>query len=173
MIKKLLFFTLIPFFGRAQKIVENKFDEFTKHRIARTSWETLSNKFNGTMCAKTRINKIDNDLSLELKFIKYGASPSMHKGDSIMFKLENDSIVSLALPETTLSCKGCGATGFVGSTGPGLDLTFPITPDKIPSLANHKIIKVRIYLSDGYSEESITNSDSNVIQKELGLMKAF
>ncbi|MDR3680743.1 MAG: hypothetical protein P4L41_12330 [Flavipsychrobacter sp.] len=147
----------------SQKIVVDKKDEFTKHRIKQTSWEKLymgSFKFPGQ--GYFRITNIDGTVYLDLKMIT-GSVVAIEKKQEIMFKLANDSIVSLQNPEFTVSCSGCGATGFVGSNAQGISISCVIDGPIHKQLAAIPIEKIRVYTTKGYSEYNVGKQNENVM----------
>ena len=164
-----LFFLLFPFFAGAQKIAENKVDDFTHAKIRRTTWNDLDFKFSGPMIVRTRINQIDSLYYLEVKYMCHGAC-SMRQGDVFMLKFSSDSIISLPNPELKLSCIGCGSTGLMGSNALGLDLSFNITHEQIKYFSENKIVKIRLYLSDGYNEDSPSSSDAKIFMNQAKIM---
>lgn len=155
--------------ARAQKIVENKIDEFTKHRVIRTSWEELAYKFNGSMYAHTRLSHIDSIYFLELKYVGNSTNGMMEDAE-FMLKLSNDSIVTLRNLKYKLQCTGCGAIGINSAGRLGLDVDFKITPEQLRLLSNNNIVKVRIYLSGGFIEEEISNKDGGKLPKQAALI---
>jgi hypothetical protein len=153
----------------AQKIEENKIDEFTKNSIKRTSWDILVYKFNGSMYLHTRMSAINDSYYLDVKYLCQGGC-SIGQGAELMLKLENDSIVSYKIPEGKVSCRGCGSTGIVGEDKDGLDLSFPISKDNLKLLSTQKAKKIRLYLSGGYVEGDISSSNAKSLAKQAFLI---
>ena len=153
-----------------QVLEENKVDEFTKHSVKRTSWETLNSsmKFN----AYFRISKIDDLIYFDLKMsIGVGEVFSIKKDQELMFKLANDSIVSLPNLEYALTCKGCGAKGYMGSAAHGIQVSYPINIKQIDLLKKEKVIKARVYTSTGYVEDELKDKNALKIKKALSLVE--
>jgi len=166
--KKVIFFVLLPIAVRAQKIEENKIDEFTKHHILRTSWEFLSHA--GGFYTHVRISNIEKTYYLDFKWIHDGEVDAIPEGSKMMLKMDNDSIVTLTTLQSAVSCRGCGAVGFAGSTGYGYELTFVIDEKALDELDRSTIKKIRIYTPDGYVEHEIKGKNSSLVVNELALI---
>ena len=172
--KVLIGLLLISNISFAQKIEDNKTDDFTKSKIIRTSWEWLSKAgmFKGTFC-HVRVSYVSGTYFLEFKTME--ALPvveSISKDADVMIKLENDSVVTMNNLEFTLSCAGCGAVGLNGAYAEGLQFSTIIDKDDFDDLIKYKIKKYRIYLSDGYIEMDIDPKRSDIIAKEIKLIQS-
>lgn len=180
MLKKIAFSLALFFLIEAvssQTIKENQVDEFTKNKVIRTSWEPLSK--NGNIYAHVRGSRINEIFYLDIKImlaggLKIGGSIfSIQDGPYIMFKLENDSILTLHNPKYEIACRGCGAINLIGSEGYGVNLKIPLEADKIDYLITHKITKIRLYTTDGYVEGEVKEKFSDMIAKEFKLIKSL
>lgn len=160
----LLLLILIVVIGFGQKLEENKVDDFTKITIKRTSWEKLTKYY-----AHFRISKISDVEYFDLKLL-LGKEFSIMEGQDIMFKFDNDEILTLKNSKTTITCTGCGAVGFGGSEGPGISVSYQMNKEQKTLLDTKKIIKVRIYTSDGYTENDVSEKFDNYIKKALTLI---
>lgn len=160
----LLFISSISF---SQKIEENKVDDFTKNLVTRTSFEVLSRNGFNSYC---RINKINQSYFLQIRVMN-GTVLAVQANSDVMFKMSNDSIISLKVMEGASSCLGCGAIGFLGSASPGIDFKILLTSEEIKQFNSLKIKKVRIYTIDGYIEAEVKEKFSDIITKELNLFK--
>lgn len=169
--KMFLSLFLIPAFAFSQKIEENKIDEFTKAAVKRTTWEiiskgSLSRPYD--MYCHARVSKIDGVTFLDLRIISgSGAVFSLQKDAKIMFKMDNDSIVTLLNIKFVVTCSGCGATGYVGSSAQGLEASFVLPTEEFNDLKTHSIKKIRLYASDGYIETDMQDKWKDVIKNEL------
>lgn len=152
-----------------QEIAENKIDEFTKDSVKRTSYEALNNSSNFT--ASFRISKINGTEYFDLKIMLGGSVFSIGKGQKLMFKLYNDSIVELSNIEYSLSRKGCGAKGFIGSAAEGVKTSYLLGKNEHAIFAEHKIIKLRVYTTNGYVENDIKEKNALTLQKALKLIE--
>lgn len=169
--KRLLIILLLPAFCSAQKITEKKTDDFTHLSVKRTSWDFVVYKFGGSFVFRTRISQIEGSVFLDVKYVCSGSSACiMPEGNVMMLKLSNDSILSFRNTKTVLSCNGCGSTGVAFSERQGLDLTFPTTRDVLQYLSENKLVKVRLYLQDGYVEDSVPSGSSQTMAKQAKLI---
>lgn len=170
-ISLILVLSLVSLCVFSQKLEENKVDEFTKHSVKRTSWEHLVQ--NMKMNANVRVSKIDaNSLFFEFKYFGSTVSIfSVKKGNNIMLKLDNDSIVTLQTIDDQISEKGAGAIGFGGSGAYGISLTCSVDKKSFEILSNHKVVKFRFYTNDGYIEEEVGPKKQDLISKEFQLVK--
>lgn len=169
----MLFISFTTSLTLAQTLEENKVDEFTNDSVKRTSWETLNKTMSFT--AFYRISRVNDNNFLELKLmINEGTKLktfSIGKEQEIMFKLENGEVVKLANLEYAITCTGCGARGFGGSTGQGIQVTYLMGKEEFDKLKNNAVVKVRIYTSDGYVEETIKEKNSKKIPIMLKLVE--
>ena len=154
-----------------QKLVEDKVDEFTKQTIKRTSWE----KFVGgggmtVLSTNLRVSKVDAAFWIELKMMHSNSVYSIPTDGEFMFKLNTGDVVTLHNHQFEITCSGCGAVGFVGSTGMGMHTHYAITLEEIQKLNSAPIEKVRIYTSDGYIEREVSLKESARVQKALALV---
>jgi len=171
--KKSINITLILFlcysvtlFG--QVLEENNVDEFTGASIKRTSWETLVMNFK--MTTYFRISEVNEYLIFELKMMLNGKVFSIGEGQQMMFKMANDEIIQLTNPEHTVTCTGCGAKGFSGSSAQGIHVKYPIPQDSIEPLKILNAIKLRIYTTDGYVEADLNAQSATKIHKAFKLI---
>lgn len=168
--KKLLILLLLPALCRGQKIAENKIDEFTKHHVVRTEWELLDRS--DGFYTHVRISNIDNSIFLNLRWIHNGEVGAVTEGTRIMLKMANDSIITLQTLKSVVSCRGCGAVGFAGSTGYGYDLACALSAEELAALSSLTIKKIRIYLSEGYEEHEIKEKNSQAIKNQILLINS-
>jgi len=163
---------LIAFTSSAQTIDENKTDEFTGARIVSTSWEWLN--YGGVATLYTRIRFVDDEYSLHVKYAvtggKYGVVFSIGNDDPLMLKLANDTILRLMPQSGEVSCRGCGAPGYVGSAGWGTHTIYPLTPEQIELLIEQPIIKTRMYTRKGYYEMDVNRKKTAIVSNALKLL---
>lgn len=151
----------------AQKLAENKKDEFTNNLIKRTSWESLSSTF--SINAHFRISLIDSLETFDLK-VMIDKRFSIDKDQELMFKLENGEVVKLQNLEAVRTCQGCGAVGLKGSEAPGIAALYPLNKDQAEKLKTNKVVKVRIYTTEGYLECDVKDKFAQKINAALGLL---
>jgi hypothetical protein len=169
--KKIIFALLIIFSSvvlQAQSLEKNEVDEFTGHTVKQTSWETFNNSMSFT--GYFRISKINESYFFDLKMMIGSKIFSIDQGQEFMFKLSNDEVIILKNLEYTIACKGCGAKGFAGSQGYGIQTSYVLTPDQVQALFQKDIIKVRIYTNDGYVENDLKSKNSIKIKTALSLI---
>jgi len=157
-----------------QTLVENKVDEFTNNKVMRTSWETLniSWKYTGYF----RISQINETMYFDLKMsiaegLSKGRIFSIGEGQEIMFKIESGEIIKLKNLKHEVTCIGCGAIGYAGSAGYGLSVSFLLSKENAEKLKNNKVVKIRIYTSDGYVEDDTKLKHAEKIISSLNLLK--
>lgn len=169
--KLLILLIFVPCSLIAQKIEVNKVDDFTKNRIIRTSWSTLYNGgMSNPLWISIRVSKINGTHWLNVKLMNGNHVQSMQKDARLMLMLANDSIVTLYNSEYEISCYGCGATGFVGSSAQGIEADFVIDEDELSALQTNPIKKVRIYLTDGYSEGQLKDKFHGLLIDDIRLV---
>lgn len=166
-----LLFLLVPVSTFAQTLVKNEVDEFTSLRIMETSWEFLLPPMSQNVHFRTK--KIENNYYFDLKWMDRTGTAvySIDKADELMFKLENGTIVKLPCIEYVISCIGCGATGFAGSEGMGINPMYHIDNKSYELLKGNTIVKMRFYTTDGYLERDIKQKYSDKINSSLTLLQ--
>jgi hypothetical protein len=154
-----------------QELKEDKVDKFTKKAVKKTSWEKLIGKGGmSSLSTNYRISKIDNDKFFELKMMMNNKVYSVNKGDKIIFLFTNDETVELSAMETQVASKGAGATGYVGSEGWGTHTIYQLTEENISKFKTNIIKSVRIYTSEKYVEDDVSDKLSKAINKCLELI---
>lgn len=153
-----------------QTLEENKVDEFTNNTVKRTSWEMFNSDFKFT--AYFRVSQINDNQYFDLKLmLASGSVFSIGKDQEIMFKLSNDTIIKLPNLEYSVSCRGCGAKGLMGSEAQGIQVSYPISKTQSDLLKSISIAKVRIYTNDGYIEDEMKTKNAVKIKKALALLE--
>jgi hypothetical protein len=168
--KRLLFLIIaIPSLVNAQKIDQDKIDEFTKHHVKRTTWEALSRS--NDFWAHARMSKIDSVFYLDLKFFRSGGEVlGISSGQKIMLKLDDDSILTFTIIGDKVSCRGCGAVGINGAGVMGLNISCIIPENEYNQLLHRKVVKIRLNTIDGYHEYKIKEKFQSLLSQELALM---
>jgi hypothetical protein len=170
--KKFLFLaSFLPLFTQAQKIVENRIDDFTHDSVKVTSWDPLVWNFGPNMKMRTRVSAVGEKLFLNVTLMRPGPDMEMTEGANLMFKTEEGKIITLRNPKDQLSCIGCAAKGLYASDAPGLVLSFPISREDMRLLAAQQVTKVRIDLADGYWEHDIKQKLAKKLQKQFGIVQ--
>lgn len=149
----------------AQKLTEDKMDEFTKVWIKRTSWAALTKNPGSAKAYRSafRICKINDKVFLDLKMMLGDKVYSINEGDPIMFLFESGEVVKIYSNEFAITSIGAGAEGYGGSSELGTNTTYDLSPEVIEKIQNGKIKKIRIYISDSYIEqEDKRNADKHL-----------
>jgi hypothetical protein len=151
----------------AQKLEENKKDDFTNDSIKHTSWETFCSSF--TINSHFRMSQINNQKTFDVK-IMLDKMFFIDEDAKMMLKLASGEVVTLQNLKAAKTCSGCGAIGFRGSEAPGIEVVYPMTKEDVEKLKANKVVKVRIYTSLGYLEEDVKDKNSEKIGKSLTLL---
>ncbi len=152
-----------------QTISESKVDDFTGRSVKRTSWDKINNPGH---VIYTRVSKIDSSYILGLKItrsVPHGQVFAMAKDASVMFKVEDGSIVDLKNSQHTVTGLGHGSVGLVGSSCYGIDIQCFIDESDLITFKSKKIIKIRFYTTEGYVEYDLKEKFSDIIQKQVSL----
>jgi len=152
----------------AQKLEENKVDDFTNKSIKKTSWEVLYTTF--TANAYFSISSIDRIKYFDFRY-QNGSVFSIDNGQELMFKLDNGDILKVQNLKYTLTCTGCGAKGLTGSGTQGIEVSYPFTDEQKEILKAHKVLKIRFYTNDGYVENDIKDKVADKIQQAIKLIE--
>lgn len=139
-------------FGQC-KFKRDEVDEFTKNVVRETKYVSVAGVFSQNY---TISFKQVND-SYYLKFA-YGSTGTFSmvigKGDQLMLKFDNDSVLSLESMELT------SARHYFSqySNGTSIECTYYITKEQIETLSKNRVVKIRFYTTEGYYEKD-TKSD--------------
>jgi|SRR5690606_18443 len=166
--KTILTFILITLFSStsySQKIKKNEIDEFTKNIVIETDWSTFTFVFSGY--SYFRVRKIDELTLLDLRFVLNDEYYSIRKGDKLMFINEDKEVYEVYAADNYMSCTGCGSVGLMGSKALGIRPNYIISDEIIDKMISKKIIKFRIYTTDGYSDFELSNKNYNKLKKAL------
>jgi hypothetical protein len=168
--KLLIPLLLISVSSFAQKLTENKRDDFTNKGIKQTSVEKLarSSKMSG-FSYDFSIRKVDSTYLFNVRMMSFGVY-SIAKYDKFLIKLKNDSIITLYNPEYEISGRGRGSSGLSGSNTQGTSIYYPITVDQINQILQSDITKIRVYTTEGYSEEDVKESASDKVKAAFKLV---
>lgn len=139
----------------AQKLIENKFDEFEKIHIKKTSWCALMKRSGSARPyrAEFQLCKKDTLVFLKVKMMLDNEIYSINKGDKISFLLDNENVVSLYCNQYVITGYGDGAVGYGGSANYGTEANYILTKENIQNLLSGIIKKIRIETSLGYIDE--------------------
>jgi hypothetical protein len=170
--KKIIFALLFLFSSvvlHAQSLEINEVDEFTGNTVKRTSWETFNS--NTSFYGHFRISQINDSYFFDLKMMIGNKVFAIDQGQEFMFKLSDDEVISLQNLKYSIACIGCGAKGFAGSQGYGVQTSYPIDKNQIQALKSNQIVKVRIYTSEGFFENDVKAKHASKIHNALLLFE--
>lgn len=161
----LLLIVLLPALCFAQKIT-SKVDDFTGEKVVTTSWEKV---YSGGMTGKNqthaRLRHEGGNDFFEIRLFT-DCVASCKKGEKILMKTDK-GIVELLNTEYKLTGPGDWSPSSINSK---LGIYLVCTSSNIAKLANEKVTKIRITLSDGYRDIELKDKDSSKLQN---LVKAF
>ncbi len=148
----------------ASKIKVDKVDDMTGNTVKRTYWDKLVMAIDYTYYFQ--LSRINENYYLGLKVL-LGSVSSVDKGDKLILKLENGELVNLYCMEYSISCRGCGAIGISGSEMQGIEVDFILTEEVINKLGSKRIIKLRLYTSQGYIENQVKEKNADDFIRSL------
>lgn len=165
-------FLLICSNAFAQKLVTNKTDEFTGKKVKETSIETLAKPLKMSGFTYTfAMKKVDENLYLNLRLMSLSNSVfSIKDGSVLSLKMDNDSVINLSNPEYTISKRGGAGAGLTSGNSEGVSLYFLISNENIELLKVHKIVKVRVYTTNGYTDQDIKAAADKKVKDALKLV---
>ena len=148
----MLIVSSINSFGQC-KFKRNEVDEFTKKMIRETKPVSVAGVFsqNYTVAFK----QVNENYYLNFAYGSTGTfAMVIGEGDELMFRFENDSVLTLESLETE------SARHFFSqySNSTSISCSYGITADQIEMIARNKTVKVRFYTTEGYHEKE-TKSD--------------
>lgn len=166
--KLLLPLLLIYSSAFAQKLITNKTDEFTGNKVKETSVENLAQPLSG-FSYRFSFKKINDDVLFNLRVISHGSVFAIKDGEVLMLKT-NDSVIKLSNTEYAISKKGGAGGGLSSSYSEGVSLYFRLDNEAIELIKNKPIIKVRLYTTDGYTEQDVKSAADKRVKEALALI---
>jgi hypothetical protein len=161
----LLFFCSIAF---AQKLITDKTDEFTGKKVKETSVENLAQPLSG-IAYRFSFKKIDDNVYFNLRVISHGSVFAIKDGEVLMLKTA-DSVIKLSNTEYVISKKGGAGGGLSSSYSEGVSLYFRLNNESVELIKSKAIIKVRLYTTDGYTEQDVKASADKRVKDALALV---
>lgn len=168
--RKILFAFLVLLLSQlsySQYLKEDKIDDFTKFHYKSTSWEKLGSNTRGVI--HYSISSVDSLIFLNIKYMD-GSVFSISKGDELLLKLENDSIIKTKNLSYSITTIGGGATGFNGSAAYGLNTSYDIKYTDLLLLKKYSILKVRINTSKSFIDIDIKPKYAETFKAALNLI---
>jgi hypothetical protein len=155
----------------AQKLVTNKTDEFTGNSVKETSVENLAQplKMSG-YSYKFSFKKINENVYLGLRIMSLSNSVfAIKDGEVLMLKTE-DTVITLSNSKYEISSRGGAGGGLSSSNSQGVTLYFSLNKDAVDTLKSKSINKLRLYTTDGYSEQDIKPAADKKVKAALNLI---
>lgn len=152
----------------AQKLITNKKDEFTGNKVKETSVENLAQPLSG-FSYRFSFKKINDNLYFNLRVISHGSVFAIKDGEVLMLKTA-DSIIKLSNTEYAISKKGGAGGGLSSSYSEGVSLNFRLDSEAIEMIKNKIIQKIRLYTTDGYTEQEIKAAADKRVKEALALI---
>lgn len=140
---------------------ENKIDDMTGKNIRRTNWLTLRMEANRTYY--TRFCQVDSAIFFDLKVL-IGSYVSVDENAEFIIKFSDNSTMILNNYKYIVAGLGQGAIRLTGSKALGINPKFFLTKDQLENLVRKDIIKVRLYLNDGYIETEIKSKKAELLK---------
>lgn len=155
----------------AQKLVTNKTDEFTGKKVKETSIENLAQPFKMSGFAYKFSFKMVNDaLYFNLRIMSLSNSVfAIKDGEVLMLKMA-DTVVTLSNTEYAISKKGGAGGGLSSGYSEGVSLYFQLNKESVAIIKNKAILKVRLYTTDGYSEQEVKEAADKRVKDALALV---
>lgn len=162
----LLFLAILSICGSAysQKVVKNEKDAFTGSHVTETSYVTISDGFT---CS---IRSVNGTRILMVSFNGGDEIYTMEKDAQLMFKLQNDSIITLANLEDAVGEYRSLNIGNSHISHFLLKTKYYLSEEQINELQANKITNVRFYTTDGYIERKVSEKNAKKLLKLFALI---
>lgn len=162
----LLFLAILSICGSAysQKIVKNEKDAFTGSHVIETSYVTISDGFT---CS---IRSVNGTRILMVSFNGGDEIYTMEKDAQFMFKLQNDSIITLANLEDAVGEYRSLNIGNSHISHFLLKTKYELSEEQINELQANKITNVRFYTTAGYIERKVSEKNAKKLLKLFALI---
>lgn len=147
----------------------NEVDEFTKSTILETKGGILTMSGMGFGFSTAYSMKKINDIKYLNLHISSPSIFTLREDAEIMFKTNTDHTINFKFPKTLISNYIPGSR--IGtSTTPSMyagSILIPISDDNYERLLAEQILKLRIYMSDGYVDNDIKAKRAKSFQEDL------
>jgi len=155
----LLLLLMLPFTAFSQKIKSDKVDDFTGKRVAYTSWEKLAGGLFDNLMYRFRVNGTNRYLDVEWNV---GKVTACNKGDKLILKLFNDSIIEFkntayTITESKLISKSIYEI---------LDITYEVPTGEL----EYYPLKLRLYTTSGYYDLNIKEKNAETFVRSFNLL---
>jgi len=155
----------------AQKLITDKTDEFTGKKVKETSVENLAQPFkmNG-FAYKFSFKKVNDDLYFNLRIMSLSNSVFAIKDGEVLMLKTADTVIKLSNIEYVISKKGGAGGGLSSSYSEGVSIYFPLSKESAELIKQKEIIKIRLYTTDGYSEQDVKVVADKRVKESLALV---
>lgn len=156
----------------AQKLITDKTDEFTGKKVKETSIENLAQPFKMSGFAyKFTFRKVNDNLYFNLRIMSLSNSVFAIKDGEVLLLKTADTVIKLTNTEYAISKKGGSSGGGLSSAGSeGVSLYFLLNNESVEVLKNKPIVKVRLYTTDGYTEQDVKATADKRVKDALALI---
>lgn len=156
----------------AQKLVTDKTDEFTGKKVKETSIENLAQPFKMSGFAyKFSFKKIDDNLYFNVRIMSLSNSMFAIKDGEVLYLKTADTVIKLSNVEYLISKRGgAGGGGLSSSASEGVSLYFPLNNESVEIIKSKPILKVRLYTTDGYTEQDVKAAADKRVKDALKLV---
>lgn len=164
-------FLLVCSTAFSQKIVTDKKDEFTSNTVKETSVENLAQplKMSG-YSYKFTFKKVNENVYLGLRIMSLSNSVfAIKDGEVLMLKTE-DTVITLSNLKYEISSRGGAGSGLSSGNSQGVTLYFPLNKEAVDTIKSKSINKLRLYTTDGYSEQDIKAAADKKVKVALDLI---
>jgi len=148
------------------EFITNEVDEFTGDTIKQTEYNMIVSSFSETFYMSFK--KVNQNYALHLKMMI--GILSISEGARLILKLSDNSTITLDALSSEVSCKGCGAPGFVGSGAYGIHQRYRINKEQIKILSSTKVSMIRVYTNKGYFSNDIRERRQDSIKDIASLI---
>ena len=160
----------------AQKITVNKVDKFTKKHVIQTSFEKISSdrSFTGNMGSSIMKNvwlsfrSVGGKDYLRVKWCS-NATVALSENADIILLDDSGETYTFNSCEFTVSGKGEGTVGFIGSEMYGLDI---YTTGNCAAIKGKTLTDMRIHTTDGYIDFPLNKKSGKIIAKTYEVFDA-
>lgn len=166
----LIVFAITPLLAFSQKIDKCEIDDFTGKKTVYTSWTKIKmgNAMSGRNNLMFRLSSVDDKIRFHIKWITVDVT-SIREDAELMFKLNDDEVLTLNAASYAIAGKGEGVTGLSWSAIVGISATYK-GADISKFGDDTYVSKLRIYTSDGYEDIDIKEKDAKKINKAYAIM---
>lgn len=154
-----------------QHLVTNSTDEFTGKKIKETSVENLAQPFKmGGFAYKFSFKRVNDNMYFNLRVMSLSNSVFAIKDGEVLMLKTADTVLKLSNTDYAISKKGGAGSGVFSSGSEGVSLYFPFNNEMVEMIKNKPIIKLRLYTTDGFSEQDIREAAAKKVKDALALI---